>query len=145
MNKRQKWILIKFAVVAIVTLTAVAGMVELKNSINLAESMRAMGQLGKVIDDYRHKFGSVPPESYVAGLKEKLEGQARLGDLHYRARWIDFDSPADTILVYVRKSYHSLFFRPGAIVLRFDGQITWVDKPSFDKLLAGQQKPGEMK
>jgi len=59
-------------------------------------------------------------------------------------RWIKFDSPPDTILAYTRVDYRSLFSRPGAIVLRFDGRIEWMDKASFDKLLAGQQTPLEL-
>ena len=109
MNRRQIRILINFAFVAVVTIMAVAGMVEMKNWINRSEAMRAMEQLAEVVDNYRQKNGYVPPESYVAGLKETLEGQIRLGELRYRARWIKFDSPPDTILAYVRKNYHSFF------------------------------------
>jgi hypothetical protein len=143
MNKRQKWILMNFAVVTAVTVMAVAGMVEMKNGINRSEAIRTMEQLAKVVGDYRQKYGSVPPESYVDGLRETLEGQIRLGNLQYRARWIEVDSPAETILAYARKNYHSLFFKPGAIVLCFDGQVRWMDKPAFDRMLAGQQKPME--
>jgi hypothetical protein len=144
MNKRQKHLLINFIVVAAVTLVAVVGMVELKNWVNRVEATRAMEQLGRAVADYRKKNNSVPPESYVNGIKESLEGQVRLGDLHYRARWIEYDCPADTILAYVRKSYRSLLFKPGAIVLRFDGQVQWIEKSAFDKMLARQQSPMEM-
>jgi hypothetical protein len=145
MNKRQKWVLVNFAVVTVVTIMAAVGMVELKNWVNRSEAMRAMEQLGRVVGDYKQKHGSVPPESYVDGIKESLEGQIRLGNLHYRAQWIEFDSPPDTILAYVRKNYGSLLFRPGAIVLRFDGRVQWIDKPGFDELLARQQNPMEVK
>ena len=145
MNKRQKWVLVNFAIVTVVTIAAAVGMVELKNGVNRSEAMRAIEQLGKITADYKKKNGSVPPESYVNGIKESLEGQARLDNLHYRARWIEFDSPPDTILAYVRKNYSSLFFRAGAIVLRFDGRVQWIDKPDFDKLLARQQSPMEVK
>jgi hypothetical protein len=144
MNKPQKRILANFAVVLLVTATAVVGMVELKNMVNRSEAMRAMESLGRVVGDYKQKNGSVPPESYVDGITKSLEGQLRLGNLCYRAQWIAFDSPPDTILAYARKDYHSLFFRPGAVVLRFDGRIEWMDKASFDKLIAGQQTPMEL-
>jgi hypothetical protein len=144
MNKLQKRILANFVVVLLVTATAVVGMVELKNLVNRSEAMRAMESLGRVVSDYKQKNGSIPPESYVDGIIKSLEGQLRLGDLHYRAQWIAFDSPPDTILAYATKNYRSLFSRPGAIVLRFDGRIEWMDKASFDKLIAGQQTPIEL-
>jgi hypothetical protein len=145
MNRPQRRILVNFAIVTVVTIVAVAGMVELKNGTNRSEAMRGIEHLGRIVGNYKQKNGSVPPESYVNGLKESLEGQARLGTLHYRARWIEFDSPPDTILAYVRKDYHSLLFRAGAIVLRFDGRVQWMDKPDFDKLLARQQSQLEVK
>jgi hypothetical protein len=144
MNKPQKRILANFVVVMVVTATAVVGMVELKNLVNRSEAMRAMESLGRVVSDYKQKNGSIPPESHVDGIIKSLEGQLRLGNLRYRAQWIAFDSPPDTILAYARKNYRSLFSRPGAIVLRFDGRIEWMDKASFDKLIAGQQTPMEL-
>ena len=144
MNKPQKQILANFVVVLLITTTAVVGMVELKNMVNRSEAMRAMESLGRVVSDYKQKNGSIPPESYVDGIIKSLEGQLRLGDLRYRAQWIAFDSPPDTILAYARKDYRSLFSRPGAVVLRFDGRIEWMDKASFDKLIAGQQTPMEL-
>jgi hypothetical protein len=133
-----------FAVVMVITVAAVVGMVELKNQVNRSEAMRAMESLGQVVSDYKQKNDSIPPESHVDGIIESLEGQLRLGNLCYRAQWITFDSPPDTILAYARKNYRSLFFRPGAIVLRFDGRTEWMDKASFDKLIASQQTPMEL-
>ena len=144
MNKLQKQILANFAVVTVVTATAVVGMVELKNLVNRSEAMRAIESLGRVVSDYKQKKGSIPPESHVDGIIKSLEGQLRLGNLRYRAQWIAFDSPPDTILAYARKNYRSLFSRPGAIVLRLDGRIEWMDKANFDKLIAGQQTPMEL-
>jgi len=144
MTKLQKRILANFVVVMIITVAAVVGMVELKNQVNCSEAMRAMESLGRVVSDYKQKNGSVPPESYVDGIIKTFEGQPRLGNLNYRARWIKFDSPPDTILAYAREDYRSLFFRPGAIVLRFDGRVEWMDKASFNKLIAGQQTPMEL-
>ena len=144
MTKLQKRILANFVVVMIITVAAVVGMVELKNQVNCSEATRAMESLGRVVSDYKQKNGSVPPESYVDGIIKTFEGQPRLGNLNYRARWIKFDSPPDTILAYAREDYRSLFFRPGAIVLRFDGRVEWMDKASFNKLIAGQQTPMEL-
>ncbi len=143
MNKLQKRILTNFIFVTIITGAAVIGMVELKNQVNRSEAMRAMQSLGQVVSDYKQKNGSVPPESYVDGIIKTFEGQPRLGNPNYRARWIKFDSSPDTILAYARVDYRSLFSRPGTIVLRLDGRIEWIDKASFDKLIASQQTPME--
>jgi hypothetical protein len=136
--------LVNLAVVIVVTIGAAAGMVELKNWVNRSEAMRAMEQLGRVVGDYRQKNGSVPPESYVDEVRESLEGQIRLGNLRYRARWIEFNSPPDTILAYVLKDYHSLFSHPGTIVLWLDGRVQWMDKERFETLLARQQSQMEI-
>jgi hypothetical protein len=144
MNRQQKRMLVNLAVVIVVTIGAAAGMVELKNWVNRSESMRAMEQLGRAVGDYRQKNSSAPPESYVDGIKESLEGRVRLGNLQYRARWIEFDSPPDTVLAYVVKDYHSLFLRPGAIVLWLDGHIQWMGKKQFDAILAHQQSRMEI-
>jgi hypothetical protein len=144
MNKKQKWVLTNFALVSLITGAAVVGMIELKNWVNRSESVRAMEQLQNAVSAYKQKNGSVPPESYIDGMIKSFEGQPRLGNLNYRARWIKFDSPPDTILAYVRKEFHSLLFHPGAIVLRFDGRIEWMDKASFDKSIVSQQTPLEL-
>jgi hypothetical protein len=143
MNKRQKWTLIKFMAVLLITMAAVAAIAELKNINNRAEATRAMEHLGKIVSDYKQKNGYVPPESFVDNLKESLVGQARLGDLHYRARWLDADSKPDTILAFTRSGSHSLFFKPEMIVLFYDGKVQRMDEKSFDELFTKQQKPGE--
>ena len=144
MTRQQKLVLINFALVILITTTAVLGMVELKNWVNRSESMRAMEQLQKAVAEYRGKNGSVPPESYVDGIIKTFAGEARLGNLNYRARWITIDSPPETVLAYVNKDYRSFFSHPGVIVLRYDGRIEWMDKASFDKLLAPQQTQMEL-
>ena len=144
MNKKQKWALTNFIFVVIVTAAVVVGMIELKNWVNRSESIHAVEQLQQAVAAYKQKNGSVPPESYVDGIIKTFEGQPRLGNVNYRARWIKFDSPPETILACVRKNYHSFFYHPGAIVLRLDGRIEWMDKASFDKLITSQQTPLEM-
>jgi len=144
MNKQQKWVLTNFIFVVLITAVAVVGMIELKNWVNRSESIRTIEQLQKAVATYKQKNGSVPPESYVDGIIKTFAGQPRLGNLNYRARWIKFDSPPDTILAYVRKGYHSIFSHRGAIVLRLDGRIEWMDKANFDTLIASQQTPLEL-
>jgi hypothetical protein len=144
MNKKQKWVVTNFVFVVLITAASVVGMIELKNWVNRSEATRAIEQLQKAVATYKQKNGSVPPESYVDGIIKTFEGQPRLGNLNYRARWIKFDSPPETILAYARKDYHSFFSHSGAIVLRLDGRIEWMDKASFDKLIASQQIPLEL-
>jgi hypothetical protein len=144
MNKKQKYTLVNSSLVIVITSAAVVGMVEVKNGVNRAEAMRAMDHLGKMALKYREQYGAIPPESYVDGIKSQLEGSVRMGQLHYRARWIDFDSKADEILAYVEKDYRSLLFHSGVVVLRLDGRVEWLDKKSFSKLLASQQDPLEI-
>lgn len=144
MNRQQKWVLTNFALVILITAAAVLGMIELKTWVNRSEATRAMEQLQKAVTEYRGKNGSVPPESYVDGIIKTFAGQPRLGNLNYRARWVTFNSPPETVLAYVNKDYRSFFYRPGVIVLRYDGHIEWMDKASFDKLLALQQTQMEL-
>ena len=143
MNKQQKWVLIKFTAVVLITVGSVAVITELKNGVNRAETIRAMEHLGKIVSDYKQKNGYVPPESFVDNLKESLVGQARLGDLHYRARWLDADSTPDTILAFARRGSRSLFLKPEVIVLLYDGKVQRMEEESFNKLFAAQQKPEE--
>jgi hypothetical protein len=144
MNKRQKNLLIDFIVVVIITTITVVAMVNFKDYVNRSEAMRAMTQLGQIVLDYRKERGAVPPESYVNTIKENLQGQVRLGDLRYRAQWIDFEATPDEILAYTEKDYHSLFFREGYIVLRLDGRVEWMAKKTFEQMLAEQQSPLEI-
>ncbi len=144
MNKRQKQILTSFAVVIAVTAVAVTAMVELKNWINRSEAIRAMEHLSRMVLQYREKNGAVPAEIYVTAVKNDLQGAVRLGELHYRARWIDFGSTADEILAYSQKKYHSLLFRTGYVVLRLDGRVEWMSRETFEPLLASRQSPLEI-
>ena len=143
MNKRQRTILIKFVSVILITFIAVLTMINFKDWVNHTEAMRAMEHLGEMVLEYRGKHGLVPPESYVDGFKDRLEGQVRIGNLIYRARWIDIGCTGDEILAYTEKNYQSLIIKDGVIVLRFDGRVEWVGKKEFRSILARQQSPAE--
>jgi len=143
MNKRQKTILMDFAVVIAVTAVAVLAMINFKDWVNRSEAMRAMEQLGRIVLQYRKDHGSVPPESYVDRIKESLEGYVRLGNLRYRAQWLDLESSSDEILAYTEKNYRSLMGK-GFVVLRLDGRVEWMEKQEFRNLLAQQQSPTEI-
>ena len=100
MNRRQRALLTESILVLMATVVAVVGLVHLKDYINRSEAMRAMGQLGGRVLEYRKQYGSLPPESFVDSIKGGLEGAVRLGNVKYRARYIGLDAPADTILAY---------------------------------------------
>lgn len=145
MNRRQKVILTDTIIVLVITTTAVAVMINLKNWVNRSEAMRAMEQLSQVVLQYREKYGSVPPESYIDRIREELEGHVRLGEVIYRAQWISFESTPDEILAYTENHHSSWLFGKRHIVLRLDGRVEWMDKQKLDTLLAQQQSSQELK
>ena len=144
MNRRQKTILKNTATVIFVTSIAVVAMINLKNWVNRSESMRAMEDLGRIVSQYRGKYGSIPSESYIDRIKEELEGHVRLGKVIYRAQWIDFESTPDEILAYTERPYSSWLFGRKHIVLRLDGRVEWMDKREFETLLAQRQSSQEL-
>ncbi|MHC4457252.1 MAG: hypothetical protein ACYS0I_09195 [Planctomycetota bacterium] len=144
MEKRQKAILIEFIAVIVITAVAVVALINFRDWINHSEAVRAMQHLSQVVLQYRETHGSVPPQSWIDEQRENLPGNVRLGGLHYRARWIDFESPPDTILAYTEKKYHSLFLGDGFIVLRLSGNVEWMETQLFQNILAGQQSTQEI-
>jgi len=130
--------------VIVITAIAVVAMINFRDWVNRSEARRAMEDLGKKVLKYRKDYGSVPPEAYVTKVKEDLKGGVRLGELQYRALWIDSDSTPDEILAYTEKNYPSLLVSGGYVVLRLDGRVEWMDKKEFKTLLAQQQSPEEI-
>ena len=143
MNRWQKSILRDIIAVVIVTVIAIVAMINLRNWLNRSEATQAMEHLGRTVSRYRKEYGSVPPESYVLGIKDKLPGYVRLGGLYYRARWIEFESGPDEILAYTLKGYPSLFQSRKFIVLRLDGRVEQLNAEQLQALLAQQQSPME--
>jgi len=144
MNRRQKTILRDTTTVIVITAVAVVAMINFKDWINRSEAMRAMEHLGRIVLQHRKNYGSVSPESHIDRIKEELEGHVRLGNLQYRARWIDLDATPDEILAYTEKKYRSSLLSDGYVVLRLDGRVEWMDKQEFETLLAQQQNPMEI-
>jgi len=144
MNRRQKAVLTKFFVVITITALMVTGMVNFKDWVNRSEALRAMEHMGKIVLRHRKEKGVIPSESYIITIKEQLEGHARLGDIQYRALWIDSESSEDEILAYVEHNFRSLFIKEGFIVLFLDGRVNWMDKQEFKTLLRSQQSPMEI-
>jgi hypothetical protein len=140
MNRRQKAVLIESIAVIVLTAVAVWGMINFKDWVNRSEAMRAMEQLGQKALQYRQQHGAVPPETYVESIKESLEGHVRLGNLRYRAQWIDFESTPDDVLAYTERDYHSLLVGKGYVVLRLDGRVQWMSRKDFRQLLSQQRR-----
>ena len=142
MNRRQKAIIQNFISVSIGTTVFILVMINVKDIVNKSEAMRAMELLGKSVQEYRKKYHSTPPESYIVRQKEDLRA-VRLGELKYRAQWVEFGAEPDTILGYSRKNYIS-FVEKGYIVLRLSGRVEWMKKKEFEKLLKEQQTQAEI-
>lgn len=143
MNRRQKALLTESFLVLAATGVAVVGLMQFKDYINRSEALRAMDQLGGYILDYRKQNGSLPPESFVEGIKGRVEGAVRLGRVKYRALYIGPDAPGDTILAYSLRRYPTPFLADGYVVLRLDGTVEWMPAPEFADLFVTQRTPAE--
>jgi hypothetical protein len=144
MNRRQKSIIVNTITVLVITAIAVGAMVNLKNQINRSEAERAMEGLSQAILQYKQKYGSVPPESYINRIREELEGNIRLGEIIYRAQWISFDSTADDILAYTEAPRSSWLQGEKYLVLRLDGRVEWMKREELNALLSQQQSTQEI-
>jgi hypothetical protein len=138
-DSRKRKLLTETVFILTATVVAVAAIVNVKDYINRSEAMRAMQQLGDKVLTYRKETGSLPSRSYVNDIKETLEGYVRIGNVKYRALWIDFQAGPDTIVAYSFKEFMSWLVRDGYVVLRLDGRVEWMSKDRFEKLLALQQ------
>ncbi|HEX40502.1 MAG TPA: hypothetical protein ENN81_00375 [Phycisphaerales bacterium] len=159
MNRRQRKTVIELATVVMLTAAGVILMFNVKDVVIRSEAMRAMNNLSKAIQDYQEEYKldyhrrtgkdypsekvPLPPTSFVDTVKKSLEGRARLGDMRYRALWIDLNAPSDTIVAYSPRLFHSWFVSSGYVLLRLDGTVEWMDKEPFEELLASQQDPDE--
>ncbi|MCE5339947.1 MAG: hypothetical protein LLF92_02295 [Planctomycetaceae bacterium] len=143
MNTQQKKLVANIITVSFFTIVMIVGFANIKNSINRAESIRAMNVLSKEIFSYRQKYGSLPNQIYVDDFIDRA-GLVRVGPLQYRAMWIEYGSdPNSTILAYSEKIYGG-FVKSGYIVLWYNGKVKWYEKKYFEKLLAEQQKKDEV-
>ncbi len=131
MNRRQKALLKETVAVLAVTVVVLVGMLNLKDWINRREAMRAMNQLGMVIQAYRNTYQSVPARDFVDAQIPTLSGHVRLGKLTYRAAEITLDSANHEILAYTEQRYRSLFVNNGYIVMQLDGTVLWRELGEF--------------
>jgi len=129
--------------VTVGTAIFVVAMINVKDVINKSEAIRAMELLSQGVRKYRDSYHSTPSESYFNRLKSSISA-VRLGDVQYRAQWIGFDDGPDTVLAYSYKNYKFLVKR-GYVVMRLDGNVDWVERGEFIKLLKKQQTDAEIK
>ena len=144
MNRRQKNLLTNFIFVLIFTVGFVVFMASVRNSINSSEATKSMELLGKEVLRYRQQYGSLPSESYIKTIRKNF-GIIRLGNIHYRAQWIEFGADANsTILAYTTKPLKR-FFKKYHIVLWLDGRVEQCGKVEFEKICHEQQEDIETK
>jgi len=139
MDRRQKSIVAEFFTVIAVTAIAVVGLINFKDWVNRSEAIKAMSIAGEHILDCNEKNGMLPTEGYVKGLKPKIEGGVRMGDIQYRGLFIGPDAEPNEILLYSEKQYKSSFLDDGYVVLFLDGTVKWMPTDKFKKLLEQQQ------
>jgi len=143
MNIQQKKLVANIVTVVLFTTVMIVGFANIKNIINRSESMRAMDLVGKEILEYRKQYGALPNETYVNQFIEKT-GIVRLGELQYRAQWIEFGAKSnETILAYTEKNFGG-FVKSGYIVLWLDGRIEWINEKHFEKIISEQQQKQEL-
>lgn len=145
MNKRQRQILRESLIIIAVTAFAVFIIINVKDLVNRSEAMRAMNALSKKISEHRKKYNQLPPESWIESQKQHLPGAPRLGEIKYRALWINTNSSEDEILAYSAKEYNSFFVGQGYVILRLNGKVQWMNKKEFEKLLKKQKAEAESK
>ena len=120
----------------------------LKDVINRTEAMRAMNRISDSIKEREANYAGrkvpVPPRSVIDSLETSVQGRARLGELHYRAMWIDLNAGDDTVLAYTKRDYKSWFVSSGYVVLWLDGRVEWMEQGPFEDILAAQQSPEEL-
>jgi len=122
-DKRQRAILVEVLTVITITVVAVAAMINFKDYVNRSEAITAMEHLSEI--------------------KGQLKGNVRLGELHYRGLWVNFDADPNEILAYAQKAYPSSVLGDGYIMLQLDGTVKWMGKKEFEELLASQQSDVE--
>ncbi len=132
MNKRQKALVIRLTTVIFITFALVFGVSIFKEYVNRSETMIAMKELGRIIKYYRDKNGSFPPESFVNDIKGDLPGSSRVGELHYRGKWIDYMSGPETVIAYTKKKFLGIFLPDGYVILRLNGNVQWLPEEEFE-------------
>lgn len=117
MNKRQRNLIIKLISIVVVTVAFVSGIAIYKDIIIRKEAIRAIDIIAQEIAIYKNTVGSLPSDMYLERIREE-KGLVRLGDFNYRARWIEFNSPEDTIVAYSALRTNNPIVQSGYILIR---------------------------
>lgn len=116
MNTRQKSLTKKIILVIVLTFIFISAMTCYKDIVNKNEAMKSCNIVSSKIAEYKSTVGSLPPIDFVNNLIHNL-GLVRIGNVEYRARWMEPDSPEDSILLFSKKDYRTLLVKPGYVVL----------------------------
>lgn len=143
MNKKQKNFLIKFVLVIAITVIMVIGVSNFKEYVNRSETLRAMTDLNQRIIEYRKLNGTLPSEDFINTIRSDLMGSARVGNIEYRGKYIDYLSGPSSVLAYSKKEFSGFLIPDGYVVLRLNGQVQWLTADEFKTEMALQWKPGE--
>ena len=143
MNPKQRSTILNFITVIVVTIIFVSIMANVRDLLNKSEAIRSMELLGQRVKIYRQQRHSTPPKSFVLGGDPSIS-LARLGNINYRAHWINYNAEPDTILGYTYKNFGG-FAGKGYIVMFLNGDVAWMGKKQFEQLLARQQTQAQCK
>lgn len=116
MNKRQRLLLIKLCTVMGLTIALIVGLSQYRSVINKSEAIKSMNILSMEIAKYHLSHEELPPKDYIEEVISKY-GLSRIGSVECRSRWIEPGSGPETILLFSKKNYKTLFVKPGYVYL----------------------------
>ncbi len=116
MNKRQKQLLARFCIVMTLTIALIVGLSQYRNVVNKSEAIKSMDILSMEIAKYDLYHGELPSKGYISEVIARY-GLFRIGSVECRSQWIEPGSGPETILLFSKKNYKSLFVKPGYIYI----------------------------
>ncbi len=116
MNKRQRQLLVRFCIVMALTIALIVGLSQYRNVVNKSEAIRSMNILSIEIAKYNLYHGELPSSSYISDIIARY-GLLRVGPVECRSQWIEPGSGPETILLFSKKNYNSLFVKSGYIYI----------------------------
>ncbi len=116
MNKHQKQLLARFCIVMALTIALIAALSQYRNVVNKSEAIKAMDVLSMEIAKYDLFHGELPPKDYILEVINRYK-LFRIGSVKCRSQWIEPGSGPETILLFSKKNYNSLFVKSGYVYL----------------------------
>lgn len=135
MNKAQKSFFLRLVVVISFTTLTVGIVAVLKSGVQKSEAITAMKDLGKRIRDYKDNVGLLPTESFIEEVQDELLGSERVGEIHYRKKWVRFSLSSDSVLAYTKKEFNNPFWKDGYVILRQSGHVQWLTQDEFKRAM----------